>query len=56
VQTGLYIGGQFLDGLAGGTMEIVNPADGTALATVAEARSEDIDSAVSAAERAFPAW
>jgi aldehyde dehydrogenase (NAD+) len=46
VQTRLYIGGQFVDGLAGGTIEVINPADGTVLATVAEARAEDIDRAV----------
>jgi hypothetical protein len=49
VQTRLYIGGQFVDGLAGGTIEVINPADGTVLAAVAEARAEDIDRAVAAA-------
>jgi hypothetical protein len=29
VQTRLYIGGQFVDGLACGTIEVINPADGT---------------------------
>jgi aldehyde dehydrogenase (NAD+) len=56
VQTRLYIGGQFVDGMAGATIEIVNPADGTVLATVTEARAEDIDRAVTAAQQAFPAW
>jgi aldehyde dehydrogenase (NAD+) len=56
VQTRLYIGGQFVDGLAGGTIEVINPADGTVLAAVAEARAEDIDRAVAAARQAFPAW
>jgi aldehyde dehydrogenase (NAD+) len=56
VQTRLYIGGLFVDGLAGGTIEVVNPADGTVLAEVAEARAEDIDRAVAAARQAFPAW
>lgn len=56
MQTRLYIGGQFVDGMAGGTIEIVNPADGTVLASVAEARAEDIDRAVTAAQQAFPGW
>lgn len=56
MQTRLYIGGQFVDGLAGGTIEVINPADGTVLAAVAEARAEDIDRAVAAARQAFPAW
>jgi aldehyde dehydrogenase (NAD+) len=56
VQTRLYIGGLFVDGLAGGTIEVVNPADGTVLAEIAEARAEDIDRAVGAARQAFPAW
>jgi aldehyde dehydrogenase (NAD+) len=56
VQTKLYIGGEFVDGLAGGTIEVINPADGTVLASVAEARAEDIDRAVLAAQQAFPGW
>jgi aldehyde dehydrogenase (NAD+) len=56
VQSRLYIGGEFVDGLAGGTIEVINPADGTVLASVAEARAEDIDRAVLAARRAFPGW
>ncbi len=56
MQTKLYIGGQFVDGLAGATIEVINPADGTVLAAVAEARAEDIDRAVVVAQRAFPAW
>jgi len=56
VQTRLYIGGEFVDGLAGGTIEVINPADGTVLALVAEARAEDIDRAVQAAQQAFPGW
>lgn len=56
MQTRLYIGGLFVDGLAGGTIEVVNPADETVLAEIAEARAEDIDRAVEAARQAFPAW
>jgi aldehyde dehydrogenase (NAD+) len=56
VQTKLYIDGEFVDGLAGGTIDVINPADGSVLASVAEARAEDIDLAVEAAQRAFPGW
>jgi aldehyde dehydrogenase (NAD+) len=56
MQTKLFIGGEFVDGLAGGTIEVMNPFDGEKLADVAEARAEDVDRAVDAAARAFPAW
>ena len=56
MQTKLYIDGEFADGLAGRTIEVANPADGTVLATIAEGGAEDIDRAVAAAKRAFPGW
>ena len=56
MQTKLYIGGEFVDGLAGAQIEVINPADGTVLAMVAEAGPPDIDRAVAAAQQAFPAW
>ena len=55
MRTRLYIGGKFVDGTAGGTIEIASAADRTVSATVAEARTEDIDHAVPAARQAFPA-
>jgi aldehyde dehydrogenase (NAD+) len=54
VQTKLFIDGAFTDGLAGRTIDVINPADGTVLASVAEAGAEDVDRAVEAARRAFP--
>jgi acyl-CoA reductase-like NAD-dependent aldehyde dehydrogenase len=56
MQTKLYIDGEFTDGLAGRTIDVINPADGTVLAAVAEAGAEDVDRAVAAAQRAFPGW
>jgi aldehyde dehydrogenase (NAD+) len=56
VQTKLFIDGAFTDGLAERTIDVINPADGTVLASVAEAGAEDIDRAVEAARRAFPGW
>lgn len=56
MQTRRYIGGLFVDGLACGTIEVVNSADGTVPAEIAGARAEDIDRALAAARQAFPAW
>ena len=56
MQTKLFIDGRFTDGIAGRTFDVVNPADGSLLARVAVAGSEDIDRAVDAAQRAFPGW
>ncbi len=56
MQTHLFIGGEFVDALGGGTLEVRNPHDGSLLAEVAEARAADVDRAVEAAQRAFPAW
>ena len=56
MQTKLFIGGEFVDGLAGSTIPTLDPADGEPIAEVAEARAEDVDRAVLAAGRAFPAW
>jgi len=56
LQTKLMIGGEFVDALDGGTMEVVNPFDGAVITPVAEAGPADIDRAVTAAGNAFPAW
>ncbi|MCU1380861.1 MAG: dhas5 [Acidimicrobiales bacterium] len=56
VATKLSIGGDFVDALAGGTIEVLDPHDCSVLAEVAEARAEDVDRAVAAAHAAFPAW
>ena len=56
MQTKLFIGGEFVDALAGGTIEVLNPFDQSKLADVAEARAEDVDRAVAAAGAAFPGW
>jgi len=56
VQTRLFIDGEFVDGLAGATIEVLDPNDCSVLAEVAEARAEDVDRAVAAATAAFPAW
>ncbi|WP_374627987.1 aldehyde dehydrogenase family protein, partial [Devosia sp.] len=56
MQTKLFIGGEFVDGLAGGTIPVFNPYSGEVLCEIAEARAEDVDRAVAAARAAQPAW
>lgn len=56
MQDRLYIGGEFVDSVAGSTFEVFNPHDGSKLADVAEARVDDVDKAVAAATAAFPSW
>jgi len=55
-QTQLFIDNEFVDAVDGGTIEVLNPFDNSLLAKVAEARQPDIDRAVAAARKAFPAW
>jgi aldehyde dehydrogenase (NAD+) len=51
-----YIGGSFVASKGKSTFDVTNPARDTLLAKVAEGTSEDIDAAVKAARKAFPAW
>src|SRR5689334_11615414 len=52
----LFIGGRFVDAESGETLPTLNPHDNTPIADVAMAGRVDIDKAVEAAGRAFPAW
>lgn len=52
----LFIDGQFVDAASGETLASVNPHDNSVIAEVAMAGREDVDRAVAAAQRAFPAW
>jgi betaine-aldehyde dehydrogenase len=56
VQTRLFIDGEWVDGLDGGSIDVRDPHDGSLLAEVAEARAGDVDRAVRAAQAAFGAW
>ena len=56
MQTKLFIGGAFVDAVAGTTIAVLNPHDGSTIAEIAEARAADVDAAVAAARAAFPAW
>lgn len=52
-QTGLYVGGEFVDAKAGETFETVDPTTGEVLTSVARGRSADVDRAVESAWDAF---
>jgi acyl-CoA reductase-like NAD-dependent aldehyde dehydrogenase len=52
----LWIDNTDVDALSGETFDTVNPATGAKLAALPRARREDVDRAVLAASRAFPAW
>ncbi|HKX26290.1 MAG TPA: aldehyde dehydrogenase family protein, partial [Blastocatellia bacterium] len=56
MQTKLFIGGRFVEAAAGGTIPVLNPFDGSEICRIAEARAEDVDEAVGAAQAAQPAW
>src|SRR6266545_2400185 len=51
LQTDLFIGGKFVPAASGKRFETTNPATGERIADVAEAGSEDLDSAVAAARQ-----
>ncbi|MFM2066666.1 MAG: hypothetical protein RLZZ584_1575 [Pseudomonadota bacterium] len=52
----LFIDGQFVDALDGQTLATLNPHDNSVIAEVALGGAADVDRAVAAAGRAFPAW
>ena len=56
IQNKLFIDGEFVDAADGATMEVLNPHDNSLITEVAEGGEADIDVAVDAAARAFPAW
>lgn len=49
----LYINGQWQSAIAGHTWDVISPADGRLVTTVAEAGIEDVDLALAAAREAF---
>jgi len=52
----LFIDGKFVDAVKGGRIAVLNPHDNSTLTEIAEATAEDVDVAVIAARKAFPAW
>lgn len=51
-----FIGGAFVASTGETTFDVANPARGTRLAKVAEGTAADVDAAVKAARKAYPAW
>jgi aldehyde dehydrogenase (NAD+) len=51
-----FINGQYVQSKSLATFPLINPATEELVANVSEARVEDINAAVDAAEAAFPAW
>ncbi|MEZ7195696.1 betaine-aldehyde dehydrogenase [Pseudodesulfovibrio karagichevae] len=53
VKSMLYIDGKWMQSLTGATRDIINPFDGTVIATVPEGTREDAKAAIKAARNAF---
>src|SRR3954466_10101128 len=51
-----FVGGEWVDAVDGGTMEVLNPATGETIAEVPRGTQADVDRAVEAAKKALPAW
>src|SRR5256885_11848758 len=56
IQDKLFIAGRFVPAADGATLASLNPHDNSHLAEVAMAGKADVDEAVEAARKAFPAW
>jgi malonate-semialdehyde dehydrogenase (acetylating)/methylmalonate-semialdehyde dehydrogenase len=51
-----YVGGEWVDSSGTTLLDVRNPANGALLAKVPISTAADVDAAVRAAQRAFPAW
>ena len=56
MQTGNFINGEFRAALSGATDDVVAPATGEVIATVASSGAADVDAAVAGARAAFESW
>jgi succinate-semialdehyde dehydrogenase/glutarate-semialdehyde dehydrogenase len=54
MRTQLYIDGQWVDG--NGTLDVIDPSDGTVIAKVSTAGDAEIEATLAAADRAAPGW
>jgi len=52
----MFIDGEWVSSLSGGTLTVENPAKCKPIATIARGDASDVNRAVGAAARAFPAW
>ena len=55
-RTDFYIDGKWTAPATPKELEVINPADETAFATISLGSKADVDKAVAAAQKAFPAW
>jgi aldehyde dehydrogenase (NAD+) len=53
---GLFVGGRWTKGRGDAGFDVINPATTARLARVTQAGRADVDAAVAAARKAFPAW
>ncbi|KAF5309528.1 hypothetical protein D9619_012369 [Psilocybe cf. subviscida] len=51
--TGLFIGGKFVDGSNGTTIDVINPTNGKVVTSISEGTAKDVDLAVEAAQKAY---
>lgn len=51
-----FIGGNFIGPLSGSFIDNINPATGEVVGQIPDSHKKDIDIAVQAAQKAFPAW
>jgi aldehyde dehydrogenase (NAD+) len=51
--TGLYINGQFVDGVNKTEIDVINPSNGKVITKISEGSAKDVDIAVQAAKKAF---
>ena len=51
-----FIGGDFVDSASGRTQDVINPANDETIARVPASDAEDVNRAVTAAEKAFETW
>ena len=51
-----FIGGNFIGPLSGSFIDNVNPANGAVCGQIPDSNDRDIEVAVMAAKKAFPAW
>lgn len=51
-----YIGGEWVDAAGAGRLDVINPATGQAIGSIALGDADDVDRAVAAARAAFPAY
>jgi 1-pyrroline dehydrogenase len=51
-----FVGGEWVEAVEGGTMEVLNPSTGETIAEVPAGTAADVDRAVDAATQALPEW